>query len=269
MSALQLGAARTAPHKTPTSDWSTSMPPKVSHQDMRELKRLRDDQDREGYYKKLADLGYRYGELALGVVTGETFSGRAANAFLADVGHHNGQRITRKVAEAVSMGLMDADFDARRTAFSESSGDISLNQRTIGDYHANVFLAHRIPTKAWTAFLPLSIAAKRHKFFEKLGADGDWSSPEAAERTMWDHLQNRPSAYVHRLIAHAASHERDTEAIWWVNKINHVGFHTPLYMFTGDGSPYPAHEAPRSTKRRRRPGSSLMQERQASGGMRE
>ena len=40
--------------------------------------------DRIGYYSQLAEHGYAYAALALGVVRADTLSGRTANAFLED-----------------------------------------------------------------------------------------------------------------------------------------------------------------------------------------
>jgi len=56
----------------------------------------------------------KYGNLALGVVWEDTFSGRVANTFMVYQGIFRGVIIDRDTAEQIGVAPMRADYQARR-----------------------------------------------------------------------------------------------------------------------------------------------------------
>ncbi|HFB54385.1 MAG TPA: hypothetical protein ENJ46_00555 [Hellea balneolensis] len=76
--------------------------------------------DRIAYYTQLAEWGYRYAALALGVVSNDTFAGRVANEYFQHQSHEEGQFLNDDQIALMSQGLMEADFALREAAGSNS-----------------------------------------------------------------------------------------------------------------------------------------------------
>lgn len=79
--------------------------------------------DRIAYYEQLKAWGYKYAELALGVVRGDTLSGRAANAFFLDQASDEGVTISKEELAQIGLELMQADFAERSVGSNELSVD--------------------------------------------------------------------------------------------------------------------------------------------------
>lgn len=131
--------------------------------------------DRVGYYSQLAEWGYRYGELAAGVVTGATLSGRAANSFFLDEAADQQASISPGDLASISDGLMRADF-AARVNFPGSENGEELSVDTIRDYHRVVFSQFGVTVDAWTptfALNSLATVAERDAFWDELLAQSN------------------------------------------------------------------------------------------------
>jgi hypothetical protein len=73
------------------------------------------------YYNKLISFGDKYAELAKGVVTNTGFSGRIANAYMADQAAEAGKPYTAAQNLTFSKDLMARDFDARSKLFEKGT----------------------------------------------------------------------------------------------------------------------------------------------------
>ena len=110
-------------------------------------------------YEELAARGYRYAELANGVVKGDTFSGRIALEFL------------EKTAEAQERPLSDADVDAIRKSMANvyldtldlqfNSAEALVTRDILADeawkFHCAVFQNQGLGPDAWTLNLPFTL----------------------------------------------------------------------------------------------------------------
>jgi hypothetical protein len=103
------------------------------------------------YYEFLADRGYAYAELALGVVTDDGMAGITARDYAGAVGQQAGITLTEADWDDISQSLMAADFSARQTAFnSNPANPVTLDWQDIQLYHNNVFVEEGLPPDAWT-----------------------------------------------------------------------------------------------------------------------
>jgi len=121
------------------------MPREITDADLDFLSGFIKDGDLEGYYNQLQEWGYPYGDLAAGVVTGDTFSGRFANAHLVDQAQTNGIYVTERLAEKINDALVAEDFQARYDSDSPVRRSEALSVDTIEDFHHNVFDRFGIP----------------------------------------------------------------------------------------------------------------------------
>lgn len=122
------------------------------------------NQDRARYYQLLASWGYKYGTLAGQVVGNNFLSGAAANAFARQTYREiNGRDLTDSEMLSVSLDLMAADFNRRSIGQSAE-----LSSTVIESYHSDVFRRHGLPPEAWTAYVPLHLAADREGLWQKM-----------------------------------------------------------------------------------------------------
>jgi hypothetical protein len=106
---------------------------------------------RVAYYEFLADRGYAYAELALGVVTDDGLAGITARDYAETVSQQAGITLTNADWDYISQSLMEADFLARQTAFDNNPGSpATLDWQDIQLYHNNVFAEVGLPPDAWT-----------------------------------------------------------------------------------------------------------------------
>ena len=106
----------------------------------------------------MISFGDRYAELALGVVTNTGFSGRVANAYMAEVARDSGKPFTATQNLVFSKDLMVRDFAARSTAFKEKNGNIELGYAPIEGYHSTALNNHlQLGKNAWTPYTPLQL----------------------------------------------------------------------------------------------------------------
>ena len=112
----------------------------------------RDAGDRIAYYSQLTEWGYRYGELALGVVLNNSFPGRSANEFFVN---NSNRVLSPNELAALSTELMNADFTARSAQNSSSRSGNELSVEIISDYHGVVFSRFGSNVDAWTPFIGL------------------------------------------------------------------------------------------------------------------
>ena len=211
--------------------------------------------NRVGYYTYLSNLGrgYEYGALALDVVTGGSISGRTANVFLSETALSSyGISLTPSDAEAISLGLMRADLDARRAAFSGGSTE-PIGFREIQSYHATVFVDAGLGANAWTANTPLTLAY-RYPQLLLAPSGGVFSSGAQAQEYMWTKLlaageeglpilPNTQTA-IHDWVAYVARVTGDPDAVRWANEIIRIGVDEGEYIVFGTGSPYPPDQDP-------------------------
>ncbi|MEP1229963.1 MAG: hypothetical protein ABJG88_04750, partial [Litorimonas sp.] len=178
------------------------MPEPLGHPEFAALEEFVDSGDRIGYYGQLEEWGYKYGELARGVVTGDQLSGRTANNFFLDRaedqlnaynkenGFERGDEgyaspvIDKTDMAELSQALMQADFETRGAKGSPNWNGERLTVDTVQRYHADAFREQfndRIPNdgidiEAWT---PYEALQKRET--------------EEAREELWDNMLNDPA----------------------------------------------------------------------------
>src|SRR5690606_20218873 len=108
------------------------------------------------------------------VVSGDSFSGRVANAFLDVRARQAGVEINFNTSIEISHRLMEADFHARVTL--GRGAEISYSR--IREYHVEVFRQYDLDAAAWTASAPLDVIGRNYR-------DYGFSSPEAAQEALW------------------------------------------------------------------------------------
>ncbi|QDH17239.1 hypothetical protein [Swingsia samuiensis] len=113
--------------------------------------------DRIAYYHILSSNGDPYGALALGVVKQSTITGRVAKNFAQFIAAYAYTTLNAKRWEAISLGLMRADYEARAQLAPDDSL-LGLSWHTIESYHTRLFEENNVPGRAWTAFIPLKLA---------------------------------------------------------------------------------------------------------------
>ena len=111
-----------------------------------------------GYYGRLSELGYVYGDLALGVVLNDRALGKVARSFTEAVAIDKaGVTLSGEDWGNISLQLMGQDFAAREAQFyQDPSSPIPVD--VIRDYHTQVFAQFSLPPEAWTAFAPTTLA---------------------------------------------------------------------------------------------------------------
>lgn len=85
--------------------------------DLAALDALQAAGNRSEYYDYLAGTGDRYGTLAGDVVQGDSAQGRLASAFLVKRAAEQGINLSDAQVTAVSVRLMELDFQAREAEF--------------------------------------------------------------------------------------------------------------------------------------------------------
>ena len=109
------------------------------------------------YYTLLSSYGIAYGDLALGVVRNDTFSGQIANSFLDSSEINSGDKLS------LSKDLFLKDFEDRQALFEkaiangydENPGDFSIE--VYREYHRQVYSKYGIDLKYWTPEIPIQI----------------------------------------------------------------------------------------------------------------
>ncbi len=125
--------------------------------------------NRDQYYSLLASWGYDYGKLALGVVRDNGPSGTAANAYARSVAKAQGKSFTSGQWADFSAYLMELDLEARLALPIDSADDLSWVQQR--ENHRQAFRDKLgLPISAWTAYIPLQLAALPGG----VGADALW-----------------------------------------------------------------------------------------------
>ena len=145
-------------------------PKPLTATEMGQLQRLaeRDDPDaRIDYYQFLADRGYAYGMLALGVARNDTVFGRTANNYMKDYAEDEGKPIGLMSEYVIGRDLMQADFEARKALWAQNPKQVlKLRVRDIRNYHSRVYARYGLPPEAWTAYVPTKLAG--HEYEEAL-----------------------------------------------------------------------------------------------------
>ena len=140
----------------------------LSAADISQLEALKNAGDRQGYYSFLALKGYRYGTLALEVVTDVGLSGSIANLHAQDVADALGVTVDWDV---VGQGLIAADFELRQQKWIDAGGlmaNVHLSGEQIRDYHGAVFNGVGLPPEAWTAEILMQLAESQEVLWETL-----------------------------------------------------------------------------------------------------
>ncbi len=112
--------------------------------------------DRVAYYTQLAQWGYDYGRLALGVVNNDTLAGATANIFFLDAAATQAQGVTidPDTLAQISIELMQADFAARQESPLVAAGQ-ELTYDIVQGFHQSVFARYGVSSDAWTPSLAL------------------------------------------------------------------------------------------------------------------
>ncbi len=117
---------------------------------------------RAEYYTLLKSFGMSYGDLALGVVNNDTFSGRVANYFLDTTGILSNEQKTN-----LSKDLFLLDFEARKAVLDSAKANgqnIIVNDLPITTQRQNHFLVYKkydVPIEAWTPEIPIRILGNK------------------------------------------------------------------------------------------------------------
>ena len=122
----------------------------------------------------MGEWGYRYGELASGVLTQETFSGLVANIFNDNRAEDEGVNLRPNDFAEIGIDLMIRDFNARTAAGSPARRGEELSVDTIETYHAAAFARFGVSIEAWTpheALAAQSTQAGREDLWDRLLRD--------------------------------------------------------------------------------------------------
>lgn len=114
--------------------------------------------DRISYWSSLANWGFDYGRLALGVVLGDTINGRTANDFAEIWAFDEGVNLTPGDWAQIGQRVMERDLAARQDLHDNAPGVADISVATIRNYHADVFDEFGLPPETWTAFAPTMVA---------------------------------------------------------------------------------------------------------------
>jgi hypothetical protein len=108
-----------------------------------------------GVYSQLAAQGYGYANLAAGLVTCSTLSGKVAQNFMANFASAQGSSLSNAQIQNIELGMANAYIDAL-SAMSKASGavntDITYQQAL--QFHTAVFASNHLGAGAWTLFAP-------------------------------------------------------------------------------------------------------------------
>lgn len=218
----------------------------LTDEDIRYLQQYVAQGDRLGYYGALSNWGYDYPRLASQVVDSSSLAGRLANVHMAETAADAGIVVDPDMAASVSRDLMQADFESRAAMDSPNRRGNPLGVDIIEGYHHNVFDRYGLPPEAWTATVPLEIAAQRHT---QLG----FESPTESRNHLWQNLMSRnglgQALATRRVLANARRGDDidpATQAMARNYYRNAVGnsLDEALYLGTGLGSAYPPDGSP-------------------------
>jgi len=132
------------------------MPTPLGTEEFEILQNHVDAGDRISYYNQLETWGYRYGDLAGGVVSNDSFSGATANIyFVQEYLEDTGSSFNFNNLASLSLQLMERDLVARRASDEVKNGE-DLSVDAIRDYHVQVFNQFGVQADAWTPFTALS-----------------------------------------------------------------------------------------------------------------
>lgn len=155
--------------------------------------------DRIAYYEQLGEWGFRYGALAVGVVTQETFSGEVANIFNEAVANRSGILLFPNDFAQIGIDLMIRDFNARTAAGSPALRGEELSVNTIENYHELAFARFGVPITAWTPFVALQAQptqAAREGLWDRLLADSFLGTGAGYAEILLDSARSLNAQYV-------------------------------------------------------------------------
>ena len=156
--------------------------------------------DRIAYYNQLEAWGYRYGDLAGGVVSNDSFSGATANIyFVQEYLEDTGNSFNFDDLASLSLRLMQEDLVARENSPDVAAGE-DLSVDAIRRYHVEVFAEFNVQADAWTPYTALA----------------QLNTPEERQQ-LWDSL----------LDAGTAAGNMSA----FVNILTTIGFSDPDYVF--------------------------------------
>ena len=219
----------------------------LTNSDIETLQDFVDSGNRAGYYNQLSEWGYDYPELAGGVVSENTLSGRLANIHLAETAHRGSVTLNLSQSVQISENLMQADFALRSAPNSPSRSGQALSVDDIANYHYEVFENAGIDRNAWTATAPLEVYSRN---YDALGFD----TPLAAREAAWDLMINGGLSGQTSVYRDMQRFAFPTQNVWgvggiplpgdplaqqWVQAVHGYIFDEGLYLFTGLGTPYP------------------------------
>ncbi|MBW6426133.1 hypothetical protein KX729_32775 [Rhizobium sp. XQZ8] len=146
------------------------MPKMLTDSDFARLQEHADAGDRIAYYEQLAAWGYRYPELALGVVNNDTTAGSIANIFFLKSAALEQVDIDSSTLATIGLELMRADLAARLSDAPLHPGE-ELTYDVVQIYHESVFNSHGVSGDAWTPNKALN-----------------WLTTTAEKQALWDDL---------------------------------------------------------------------------------
>lgn len=131
-----------------------SSPSPLSQAQLDELATFVTAGNRIGYWQTLADWGFTYANLALGVVLNDSLNGEIANSFAAEGASDASVTMTANDWAEVGQEIMAADLAARVNLHTSSPNTADLSVSQIRDYHTAVFGNFNLPPETWTAYAP-------------------------------------------------------------------------------------------------------------------
>lgn len=141
--------------------------------------------DRIAYYTQLAEWGYSYPGLALGVVNNDTSAGATANFFFLNYASaHQGINVSNATLAEVGIALMRGDFAARQSSSLSTQGK-DLTYDLVQAFHTSVFGTVGVSGNAWTpgqALDALGSSEEKQALWETLLSSSDiWSFIELVD----------------------------------------------------------------------------------------
>lgn len=110
------------------------------------------------YYELQVDKGDKYGELALGVVTGKTASGAAARSFASNIASNLGvdtDGLDDSELEQLAVTLMIHNYESKKARFESGDRKLVLSWSEQLEDHRKGYRDRGLPIDGWTLFAPI------------------------------------------------------------------------------------------------------------------
>lgn len=113
--------------------------------------------DPTAVYTQLRNLGYRYADLAYGVVSQSYLSGRIAQDFANNSAASQGHPLSQVENSQIKVQLAQAYIDSLKALVNAGRAGSDINFLTAYTFHASVFASHGLSDETWTLTAPYKL----------------------------------------------------------------------------------------------------------------